>query len=129
MDDLILFNNCIEACYSCATACDTCTSQCLRELDAGAMTTCIQQNRECAAICRATAELMSLNSQQSALLCHLCAEMCTICAGECEKHGATMQHCKACAEKCRLCARICRKTIEEMPRKMGDSQHAMRERN
>jgi hypothetical protein len=71
------------------------------------MVRCIQLDLECAALCRAAAEVMSLGGAYAKQLCSLCAEACDACAAECEKH-ADMEHCRACAVSCRRCADACR---------------------
>ncbi|MBN9384391.1 MAG: four-helix bundle copper-binding protein [Chitinophagaceae bacterium] len=41
-------------------------------------------------------------------LCQLCADICTACAEECERHTQTgMEHYRVCAEACRQCAEEC----------------------
>jgi hypothetical protein len=110
-----LIQDCIDACNACALACETCITECLQEPDVSMMVNCIQNNRECAVICRAAAEVMALGSQQSSMFCHLCAEVCATCADECEQHADTMLHCKVCAEECRRCAETCRTMVEQMP--------------
>ncbi|HEX7016210.1 MAG TPA: four-helix bundle copper-binding protein [Cyclobacteriaceae bacterium] len=34
--------------------------------------------------------------------------MCDLCADECAKHAAEMDHCRRCAEACKTCAEECR---------------------
>ncbi|MDZ4810855.1 MAG: four-helix bundle copper-binding protein [Bacteroidota bacterium] len=70
------------------------------------MAKCIQLDMECAALCYAAAQLMSLGSDKSIELCKLCAEACEACADECAKHDNV--HCKECADACRNCAEECR---------------------
>lgn len=70
------------------------------------MAKCIRLDMECAAICYATAELMSLESERTTDICAICAEMCEACALECATHP--QDHCQACAEACRRCAEACR---------------------
>jgi hypothetical protein len=66
---------------------------------------CIQLNMECAAICYATAELMSLGSLHIKEISKLCAIMCDACADECSKHDD--EHCRETADCCRKCADEC----------------------
>jgi hypothetical protein len=73
------------------------------------MAHCIQLDMECAAICYAAAQLMSLGSSKAVELCRICAEMCEACAAECEKHEN--EHCQECAKVCRQCAEECRRMI------------------
>ena len=65
------YEQCIEACLRCATECQQCASFCLREEEDNLMTRCIQLDMECAAICYAAAQLMSLGSEFSQEICKL----------------------------------------------------------
>lgn len=71
------------------------------------MARCIQLDMECAAICYAAAQLMSLGSEKAAEICRICADMCDACGAECSKHQT--EHCKECADMCKRCAEECRK--------------------
>lgn len=71
------------------------------------MARCIQLDMECAALCYAAAQVMSLGGTKANDLCRLCAEACKACAEECGKHDD--EHCKECAEACRGCAEDCSK--------------------
>lgn len=71
------------------------------------MAKCIQLDMECATLCYASAQLMSLNGAKAKELCLICADACDACAAECGKHHH--DHCQACAEACRKCADECRK--------------------
>jgi hypothetical protein len=71
------------------------------------MARCIQLDMECAAICYAAAQLMSLGSKQAKEACLICAQLCDDCAAECSKHTHS-KHCQECAEACRQCAQACR---------------------
>jgi hypothetical protein len=70
---------------------------------------CIQLDMECAAICYASAQLMSLGSEKSKDICEICADICEACAEECSKMET--EHCKECAEACKECARTCREMV------------------
>lgn len=70
------------------------------------MSRCIQLGMECASICYASAELMSLGSSKAKDLCRICADICEACGEECGKHQA--EHCRQCASKCLACAKACR---------------------
>lgn len=97
---------CVDACIACATTCNHCAVSCLEEKEVQHLTKCIRLDLECAAICKAAAELMSVEGAYSKELCQLCATICNACADECEKHVAMgMEHCKECAEACRACAK------------------------
>lgn len=97
---------CVDACIACATTCNHCAVSCLEEENVQHLTKCIRLDLECAAICKAAAQLMSIEGAYSKELCQLCAAICNACAEECEKHAEMgMEHCKECAEACRACAK------------------------
>lgn len=64
-----------------------------------AMTDCIQA-------CQVCADFMTRGSEQHAVQCAACAEICDACARSCARiDSPQMQH---CAEVCRRCASSCR---------------------
>lgn len=104
------YQACIDACLRCAAVCNHCASSCLKKEDVKMMARSIQLDMECAAICYATAQLMSLGSERAKELCRLCAELCRACADECAKHAEHgMEHCRECADACWKCAEECEK--------------------
>lgn len=98
---------CIEACLRCAAICNYCASSCTQEKDVNMMAACIKLDMECAAICYATGQLMSLGSDKAMDLCRICAEICEACARECEQHDH-FEHCRVCTKTCYQCAEECR---------------------
>ncbi len=102
------FQECIDACLLCAQACTRCATACLQEEHVTHLRKCIQLDMECAALCRAAAELMPLGSGFAPHLCRVCADACNACAADCEQHAAMgMEHCRICADACRACAAAC----------------------
>jgi hypothetical protein len=99
------YQTCIDACMKCASACDHCAASCLKEEHVEMMAQCIQLDLECSTICKTAAQLMHLQSNHANAICQLCADICTACAEECEKHDH--DHCKECAAMCRACAEEC----------------------
>jgi hypothetical protein len=73
------------------------------------MAKCIQLDMECAAICYAAAQLMSVGSEKAKDICRICADVCEACGEECGKHDH--KHCQECAEACRHCAEECRRML------------------
>lgn len=73
------------------------------------MVKCIQLTMECAVICYAVAQMLSLGSTKTKAICRLCATLCESCANECAKHQ--LNHCQECAVLCRQCAVECRNMI------------------
>jgi len=99
------YQSCIETCMQCAAACDHCAASCLKEEDVAMLSMCIQLDIECSTICKAAVQLMQLQSNHANAICQLCADLCTACAEECEKHDH--EHCRQCAAMCRECADEC----------------------
>ncbi len=71
------------------------------------MAECIRLDMECAAICYAAAQLMSLGSSKAMDICRICADMCEQCGAECAKHAGHSKHCAECAAACQECAEEC----------------------
>jgi len=102
--------NCIDACFKCAAVCENCATECLKENDIKMLSLCISTNHECALICNATGQLLSMNGENANLLCNVCADICFACAVECERNEE-LEHCKQCAEECRKCYEACKAMI------------------
>ena len=96
----------IDACLRCAAICNHCASSCTQEEDVKMMAMCIQLDMECAAICTATAQLLSMGSSKAKEIAMVCAQFCDDCAAECGKHEN--EHCRECADVCHNCANQCR---------------------
>src|SRR5690606_2861411 len=80
------YQSCIDACLACEATCNHCASSCLKEENVNMMAKCIQLDMECAAICYAAAQVMSMGGQKAKELCALCADICDACAEECGQH-------------------------------------------
>jgi Domain of Unknown Function (DUF326) len=101
-----ILGDCIQACQDCVIVCTRCAAACTEKSDVENLSRCIQLNLECAAMCNAAVQLMSLNGTSSDSLCMLCADICRRCAEECGKHD-DMNHCRESAERCRVCSILC----------------------
>jgi hypothetical protein len=99
------WKSCIDSCNACFTACNFCALSCLGEKDVQMLAKCIALDMECAAFCRFSSELMSMESTSAKDICRLCAQICDACGNECAKHE--MEHCRQCAEACMRCAKEC----------------------
>ncbi len=119
------FQKCIDACIECATACNHCAVSCLEEKEVQHLVKCIRLDLECAIICRAAAELMSLNSSYSKDVCQLCATICNDCAEICEQHANMgMEHCRECAEACRACAKETMEVYQNLDKQDKETNQA-----
>ncbi len=99
------YQYCIETCHAGVTACEQCSSACLREDDVKSLAHCIELDRTCAYLCAFAANEMSRHGAFAERAAELCAEVCEACAEECERHD--LDHCHRCAEACRRCAEAC----------------------
>jgi len=109
--DYKVFKKCIDACLACFVECNQCAHQCLHASEAPLQTRCIQLNHECAIICLAAANMLSIGNRWIGALYEECAEICEACAEECEQHNHLV-YCKKCAEVCTKCAKECRAIIK-----------------
>ncbi len=64
------YQECIDACRQCVTICYQCARfSCLLEDDVKSMARCVQLDLECAVLCNAAAQVMSLNGELSNKCC------------------------------------------------------------
>ena len=98
------YESTIQACLACATHCEICGSECLKEKNIENVTRCIELTRNCAAMCLLTAKFLSTDSEFALQICNLCMEICEACADECAKNymDTCAQYCRNCAEECRM---------------------------
>ena len=102
---------CIVACNDCVQTCLSCADACVAENQGDPLLACIRLDLDCAAICAATAQILSRSSQPnwtviSAVL-RACETACAACGSECDRHAAHMEHCRICAAACHACAAAC----------------------
>ena len=104
----------VLACLDCAATTVSCADACLVE-GGSDLADCIRLNLDCAALCRATAEILgrgtSVDRPSIEALLRACAILAGATALECERHGESMAHCLTCAEACRECAAACRSLL------------------
>lgn len=89
----------------CINACDNCYIACLREENPAMMADCIITDRECADVCRLTAQFVATDSRFADKLLQLCRDICITCEEICRKHPA--DHCQRCADACHQCHLAC----------------------
>ena len=100
------YTACIEACNTCAVACNHGAASCLKEPDVKMMAKCIAMDMDCAQICALAAAIMARGSDHAQAICAVCADICQACGDECARHD--MAHCQECAKACHACAKSCR---------------------
>jgi hypothetical protein len=109
------YQDCIAACWSCATICNTCSDDMIHmenNKTEELMALCIRMCRECADMCALSAQWMSRLSPLTDQICAFCAEICDACAETCERHASHHSLCADCAQECRRCASLCREMEE-----------------
>ena len=106
---------CIEQCYACAQACTACADACLGEEKVSDLRQCIRLNLDCADLCAAAGRMASRhtggNPQLLVETLNACALACRLCADECSRHAAHMEHCRICADACNRCEEACSAAI------------------
>ncbi len=68
------YKTCVDACLTGAAICNHCASSCTQEENIKMMAKCIQLDMECAAICYAAAQLISVGSEKAKEICSICAD-------------------------------------------------------
>ncbi len=96
---------CIDSCVECEKVCKETVIHCLHHGGEHSAPKHIGTIKDCAATCRASADLMITNSPFHKEMCGLCHRTCTACAEECEKFEEEFM--KECAKVCLECAKSC----------------------
>lgn len=102
----------MDALAKCEAAGRECVSRCTEHLAAGMseMAGCQAAVMNMLAVTDAMASVAAYRTalpKNGKALAGVCAEFCTACAIECEKHAANHAECKACGEACKACAKAC----------------------
>jgi hypothetical protein len=116
--DIDALSSFIRVASDCDATCTLCADACLSEDKVSMLVECIRLNLNCADTCAATARVAArLTEMDSAAMRHQlesCAQACSVCAGECERHASKHEHCRICAEACRDCESECREFLEHV---------------
>lgn len=102
---------CIKDCLDCYKLCIKTISHCLEKGGKHAEASHIALMKDCADMCRTSADFMLRNSNWSGRICSLCADICIECATSCDKL-ADDEHMRECADMCRRCAESCKRMAE-----------------
>jgi Domain of Unknown Function (DUF326) len=102
---------CVELCFDCCETCLACAGACLDEDKLEGLRECIRLDLDCADICAATGAIGArcgrADSSPIRAMLRACAEVCRLCAVECESHASHHEHCRICADVCRACEQAC----------------------
>ncbi len=104
-------DQCIKDCLDCYKTCITTMSHCLEKGGKHAEAKHIVLLKDCADICRTSAEFMLRNSGKSERICLICSDICMECATSCDRLADDDQM-RECANICRRCADSCRRMAE-----------------
>ncbi len=116
--------SCIETCNECRDECEIMLYQhCLEAGGKHVEQAHVKLMADCIEACQTAAHFMLRGSDNHALYCSACAEICEACTDSCEEIGG--KEMAACAETCRKCAESCR----EMSGGMQGTQKAERGRS
>lgn len=97
---------CVDQCLACYSVCEQTIEHCLETGGRHAEARHIRTLRDCAEICRTSADFMIRSSTFHARTCAVCAEICRACERECRQMGDD-QMMQQCADACRRCAESC----------------------
>jgi len=110
--------NLLHELEECAQTCTLCADACLAEDMVAELRRCIRLNLDCAALCRATAEILGRQVEPDTSVLRACLEACAAacaaCGSECESHADMHEHCRICAESCRRCEQSCRDALSAL---------------
>ena len=116
---------CITACQKCAAQCEQCAVTCSLSVNVNSLARCLELSIYCADMCRLTASLLQRGELQALRFSALCAEICDICAAECERFEDAS--CLRCVLACKECAEMCRKLATRELRKADTGLNEVRE--
>lgn len=99
--------HCIDNCVACHRICTEMIPHCLSKGGEHSAPDHIRLLLDCAQICQVSADFMLRGSGLHSRTCEVCAEVCRLCAKDCERLAAEDPMMKECAEFCRRCADSC----------------------
>lgn len=99
--------DCITNCQDCHSICIETINHCLQMGGEHAEPAHIRLLMDCAQICQTSADFMLRMSDVHPQTCGVCADVCEMCAADCDRFGDD-EVMKACADMCRKCAASCR---------------------
>jgi hypothetical protein len=99
--------HCIDNCTRCHQSCLSMIEHCQKQGGAHARPEHIRLLQDCAQICQTSADFMLRHSPLHHLTCGACAQICELCALECEKMASGDSMMQECASICRACAQSC----------------------
>lgn len=99
----------IQACLDCYSSCVQTEAHCLGKGGAYVQEDRLRTLRDCASVCRVSADFMLRTSPRHKIVCGACADIARQCAVECREFKDDPQM-RRCAEACDAAAESCRTT-------------------
>ena len=101
-----VMHQCIQNCRDCHAICEHTVLYCLQRGGALAEAKHMQRLLDCSQMCQISEDFMLRDSPLHARICGICEQACLRCAESCEHLGMDQQL-QACAQRCRQCAQTC----------------------
>lgn len=105
----VYYNQCIDACYKCASACDICAASWVNVSGPDTTREYVWLSTLCANICRMAARHMASGSEIVNIICQLCADLCQKFSNQYD--NSQNEECKLCVQACLHCVQACRAVI------------------
>ena len=99
-----------EECVSIGQECKAHIYQTLKSDDLS-LTQCLIEVRNTIAVCNSLVEVLTNGSAHDKALAKVCADICTVCRDECNKHAEKHPVCKTMADSCDKSIKACLKYI------------------
>ena len=113
--DLMMMQECIEACSAAEQACTMCADAMSGEDMSMCRGMCMNAADMSHAMLRMMLRQNGMHSASMMSMMEATAMMMEACAEECMTHADMSEDCRMCAEVCRQCAASCRKMMAMMP--------------
>ncbi|HOQ99325.1 MAG TPA: four-helix bundle copper-binding protein [Anaerolineae bacterium] len=108
-----IMQQCIQDCKECGAVCQETISYCLQMGGRHVEPTHFKLMMDCAEICQISENYMLRDSAFSATICAVCAEVCARCADSCSQFTGDATM-QNCAEVCRRCSTSCQRMVESV---------------
>lgn len=102
---------CVQTCLDALSACARAEAHGLAKGGECGREEFLSVLRDCAALCRVTADILLSASPRGGLLCGVCAQACRQCAAACRSFPEDAQL-RMCAQLCEAAAQSCRRLAD-----------------
>lgn len=112
--DMMLMQECIEACSACEQACTMCADSMMGGGSGMGHSLCATTADLAGTMMRAMLRPNGMHMEGLMAMHTATMTMATACAEECMKHAGMSEDARMCAEACRQCAMACQKMMDAM---------------